>query len=351
MKSTATYPAQAPGRSAALLDHVLVQAAGRDLGDALPLARRPGSGVIFTGDGAVAFGRSARDHGYDGPLLIDRRHYAGSSRLSGSARFSASWLAGQREIGVSAVLTDSGYVGGGDTGALRSVLGQAADAGDDVTAVLPLHPRWLRDDLAILVREVVDHDVPVAVVLEHRRDPLGTVRAVAALVELLRAARSVALLSTDVSALGAIAFGARWAAVGVRSSLRHLYPVGAKTPQRPATSCFVDPLLSMVSVGLLVEAWQASKDSEIWRCSCTACRRRPPGWMLTASPLEVNQHTFELLLERRSRLTRLEPGLEREQSWRSQCAEALERYEQVGRERVGWDLPGYLTAWVRVRSR
>lgn len=352
MKSTvATYVPYAPGRPVTLRDHVLVQAAGRDIGDAVPLGRRPGSGVVFTGDGAVAFGRSARDHGFDGPLLIDRRHYAGGSRMPGSTRFSANWLAQQREIGVSTVLTDSGYVGEADSGALRSVLRQAADAGDNVTAVLPIHPRWLRDDLDVLIREIVHHDVPVALALEHRTDPLGTVRAVAALVELLRAARSVALLSTDVSALGAIAFGARWAAVGVRTSLRHLYPITDRGQQHPSTSCYIDPLLSMVTVGRLVEARRATSDSAVWECPCRTCRRRPPGWILTASPPEVNRHTFELLLNRRSGLAELPPGREREESWRRQCGDALDRYEELGRERLGWDAPGYLTAWARARPR
>lgn len=351
MKSTAAYVRDAPGRPAALRDHLLVQAAGRDLGDAVPLGNRDGSGVVFSGDGAVAFGRSARDHGFDGPLLIDRRHYAGTSRTSGSARFSASWLAEQREIGVSTVLTDSGYVGEADTGALRSVLGQAAAAGDDVTAVLPLHPRWLRDDLDVLVREVAGHDVPVALALEHRKDPLGAVRAVAGLVELLHAARSVALLSTDVSALGAIAFGAPWAAVGIRTNLRHLYPVTEKGPGHPSASCFVDPLLSMVAVEMLVDAWRATKDAEIWDCPCPVCGRHPPSWMLTASPLEVNRHTFEMLFRRRSGLVRCRPGREREDSWRRQCGEALQRYEQLGRDRLAWGPPGQLTAWSRIRSR
>ena len=66
--------------------------------------------------------------------------------------------------------------------------------------------------------------MPIALVLEHQKDPLSVLETVRGLVALIRQVPAVGLLCSDVSALGALAFGASWAAVGVRTSLRHLYP-------------------------------------------------------------------------------------------------------------------------------
>jgi hypothetical protein len=193
----------------------MVQVAARESLDVLRLADRPGGGLVFTGAGAIEAVHAARRQGFGRPMLTDRRRYAGVSRVRGTARLARSWLTGQRDANVTAVLTDSGYIGDGDTEALRAVLRQAADAGPDVTAVLPLHPHWLRKDSETLAAEVIAHDVPVALVLERHGDPLATHGAVAGVIDLLRTVPSAALLGAGLGALAALAFGAQWAAVGV----------------------------------------------------------------------------------------------------------------------------------------
>ncbi|HKB30116.1 MAG TPA: hypothetical protein VKD26_04695, partial [Streptosporangiaceae bacterium] len=171
-----------------------VQVAAREPLEALRLGDRPGGGIVFTGAGAIEAVHAAHRQGFSRPMLTDRRRYAGAARARGTAALARSWLAGQRAANVAAVLTDSGYIGEGDLAALRAVLRQATEAGPDVTAVLPLHPHWLHQDRETLVAEVIEHGVPVALVLEHRGDPLATPRAVAGLINLLRAVPSAALL-------------------------------------------------------------------------------------------------------------------------------------------------------------
>lgn len=344
---------KAPSRAASpatpdlLAGRLLVQATARDL-DVPRLADREGSGLVFSGEGAIAAARATRRRGFGRPVLVDRRRYAGNSRVRGTAPLSSRWLADQRDLDVAAVLTDSGYIGAGDEQALTSVLGQAAAAGGEVTAVLPLHMRWLRQDLKKLIFEIVHHEVPVALVLEHPKDPLGTRVAVSGLVELLRTEASVALLGGDVSALGAIAFGARWAAVGMRTNLRHLYP--RTHPDRGwhpsgARSALVDAALSIVTVDRILAAWAAAPDAAVWRCPCGTCHERTLDWLQTASEVETNAHTFELLLDRRDELVRTEPGRPREEYWRERCRHALHLYDELGLEELGWDPPAFLRAW------
>lgn len=350
-------PAQTQPEPAAPVDGcLLVQAAAKESLDVVRLADRPGSGLVFTGAGAVEVVHAARRHGYRQPILTDRRRYAGAARIRGTAQFAPAWLTGQRDAGVTPVLTDSGYIGEGDLEALRAVLGQAADAGPDVTAVLPMHAHWLRQDRKTLIEEVGAHGVPVAVVFEHRSDPLATPGGVAGLIDLLRQAPSVALLATGVGALAALAFGARWAAVGVRSSLRHLRPVTSEeeaTPKRArwrpaAPEIVATPVLSFASVAEVLraaEAVRAADGDAGWACPCSTCHGRTPQWLASASGLEANAHTFDVLLGHACRLLRRSPGPARERAWREVCRAALDRYHKLGLPGLGWEPPRFVTAW------
>ncbi|MGE5292307.1 MAG: hypothetical protein ACM3ML_35000 [Micromonosporaceae bacterium] len=332
---------------------LLLQVAAKEPLDVVGLADTAGSGLVFTGGGAIEAVHAARRQGFSGPVLTDRRRYAGATRVRGTAPFAPSWLAGQREAGISPVLTDSGYIGDGDEEALRCVLRQAADAGPDVTAVLPLHAHWLRKDSPILITQIAAHEVPVALVLEHRSDPLAAPRAVAGLIGLLRRVPRVALLATGVGALAALAFGAAWAAVGVRRSLRHLLP--ATSEEEPAArrarwrptapEIVATPVLEFATVTAVVQAYLAAGKPSAWACRCASCHGRTPDWLENASAYDANAHNFDVLYGHADRLLRCDPGPPRQQAWRAECRAALDRYGELGLAELGWGPPRFLAAW------
>ena len=328
-----------------LKDHLLVQASAGDVGDAAALADRAGSGVVVSGEGALEAADRLNQTGL--AWLVDRRRYAGRGRVPGTATFDGRWLARQRDRGAALVLSDSGYIGQHDAASLRCVLSQAAAASSNVTAVLPLHADWFSTDLLVLQEEIVRFGVPVAIVLEHARDPLSVRKTLLGFTQLLTVPVPVGLLSSDVSALGALAFGAAWAAVGVRSSLRHLYPVKDKGGGRtsPLPSALVDPALALIKVDKIAAGWAASQDDPAWVCDCTVCGGRTLDWMLAASPMEANAHTFERLLNRRDRLTSLMSGQDRRRSWRAQCRSAEFQYQALALVGVPWEVPGFLRYW------
>jgi hypothetical protein len=349
-----TAPAAGRGQlTVNLADCLLVQAEPRDLEVAVTLADRDGGGLVMTGGHAVdACGLPWRRN-FSRPVLADRRRYAGNMRVKGTAPLTKSWLDAQATAGLSAILTDSGYIGKDDEAALGSVLDQTAAANVEAIAVLPLHVSWLGNGLKALVSEVNAHMAPVALVLEHPRDPLGTRWAVSGLTSFLRQAQvPVSLLSTDVSGVGALAFGAQWSAVGVRSALRHLYPASKDGwHPSPTVSALIRPLLSVVSVEKIAEAWARTCTNEdwvqdIWTCYCWTCRGRTSDWMATAAEAEVNAHTFEILGELRDGLSALPAGRIRERSWTSKCNAAISRYDELRLGlRIGWEAPGYLRSW------
>jgi hypothetical protein len=342
-----------------LTDCLLTQAEPRDLETVIALSDRDGGGLVMTGRNALEACGSVQRNGFSRPLLTDRRRYAGNARARGTAPLTKSWLDGQAVAGTAAVLTDSGYIDRGDRAALQSVLDQAAAADTSVVAVLPLHISWLGADRKILLSEVNAHAIPVALVLEHAEDPLGSRAAVRGLTEFLRQSQvPVSLLSTDVSGIGALAFGAQWSAVGVRSALRHLYPVRKDgwNPS-PQLSALLKPLLSIVSVQRIAEAWAQTCTNQdwtqdVWTCYCLTCHGRTADWMATASEAEVNAHTFEILGELRDGLSALPPGRIRERSWTSKCNAAVYRYDELKLDlRIGWETPGYLRSWAALWQR
>lgn len=278
-----------------LRERLLVQVSARDVYDAVQLAGHPDSGLLFTGQAAHDAIRMVRRHGYDGPAMADRRRYAGSARLRGTARLSPHWIADQVEAGATAVLTDSGYVGDGDHEALAAILDQAT-GWDGAIAVLPVHPRWVTRDRELLLGAVRAYGGPVALVVEDGL-PYESV--------------GLPLMSAGVAAFGALACGAEWAAIGVREVLRHLYPephaaVGGWR-RGGARSAFVPERLEFVPVEKLRRE----------ACACSTCKGRPMGWMRDASELAVNTHNSKALHTMHVRLLRSH----RRQAWWSQLAQ------------------------------
>ena len=285
------------------------------------------------------------------PTALRSPQVRGTSRASGRAPFDPRWLDGQRELNVPHVLSDSGYIGRGDVRALAAVLDQAVAAGHDVTAVLPMHTNWLRGDLATLISEVSVRRVPIALVLEHQKDPLQACwETVRGLVALIRQVPAVGLLCSDVSALGALAFGASWAAQweSARASVICTRPTVASVRPHGMQSALVDPALALIKVGKIAAASHLqARSNRVWACYCSVCHGRTLDWLLSATAEQANQHTFELLLDRRDGLMSL-PGPLREQSWRAKCASAAFQYEALALVGVAWDVPRFLLNWQAV---
>ncbi len=157
----------------------------------------------------------------------------------------------------------------------------ARPAGTRATpVVVALTPRWFRGaGLDVLIGEVAAAARPVALVFADPFNLLDTAGTVAGLVQLIREVRPVpvALLRCDISAVGAVAYGAALGAVGLTTSSRHC-PMPGPRPRPGATRdssprLFVPPLLDYIKASRFTEL-VTEPDDPVWSCMCEACDGR-----------------------------------------------------------------------------
>jgi hypothetical protein len=258
-----------------LADHLLIQVEERDALDIAPLAAQAGGGLVVSGAQALKVIQYLRGRRYAGALLPDRQLYKGKRRKLAGQPFDPDWIMRQRSLGTAAIIPDAGYVAERDLRGLRLVLRWSAAIPGGV-ALLALANWWMYGEgLRLLLAGLRDTDVPVALVLEHPKDPLGVLRILQGVVALLRADVTLLMLRCDVSAVGLIAHGALAAAYGSKSSVRHLYPVpkpdGGGGGARGKESVFWPAGTALHYRDLLYDAVTASPRDPRWICRCEVC--------------------------------------------------------------------------------
>ncbi|MGV9293565.1 hypothetical protein [Amycolatopsis sp. NPDC003676] len=305
-----------------------------------------GTGLVLTGKSATDAVKGLRERGLDGPILCDAERYAGKRRVLAGAGTHPAWCRAQRKLGL-LPLTDSGYLAARDWQGLRGIL-LAAARGPTAVATLPLAPWWFGSGpiAAALAREINRHGVPVAIVLEHKADPFGVQKLLRAFLRfLVDCATPVLVLRCDISAVGLLSHGAHAAAVGTRSSLRHLYPAAGGRPGGP--SVFVPRLLSYHQIETCAKIFGRTPEIEqLWTCPCPVCEDRTPASLDAPSAV---WHDLDRQLALRDELfQRPLTAEQRRSSWHETCSHAGHIHRQVAEAVRGWTEPASLRAWCRV---
>lgn len=329
-----------------LTGSLLTQVEPGDAVDLAGTAAAAGGGLVVCGKAAMQVACYLREKGFAGPLLVDRQRYKGRRRSAAGDRFDEDWICRQRKLGLPAVLPDAGYVAEGDLEGLRSILIRSA-AIPDAVALLALANWWLHGPgLRLLLGELVETPVPIALVVEHRDDPLGVRRVLAGVLEVLRAGTMVLPLRCDVSAVGLLAHGALAAAYGSRTSLRHLYPsiAGGGGPRRE--SAFWPAGMALHYTDLLYDAVTASPRDPGWRCYCPACDgSRLDRFAADRASQEIRRHNTASLLRLRHSLMARPSGTARTRLWSTWCAEATAAHALVSAGPVVVTTPKALENW------
>lgn len=300
---------------------------------------------------------SAPDRAMSRAVLADANRYSGSNRASATVdgpNLDPGWVDAQRELGLPVALTDSPYVPTGERAALSSVLDEAQGLGDGVVAVLPLHLDWLKNDVAALIDAVNSAGVPVALVLEHSDDPLGVKSAVAGLVTFLQHTEvKTALLRSDISAIGAAAFGAAFGAIGTTTGLRHLYPIkesdggfygGARV------GAYVPSSMAYRALETLNTAIALDPDhQDRWVCNCDHCYDRPLSRIY--DEVAAYQHSLAAIAKLGEYVLSGKTPLHRQHAWLGRCNQAqvtnLEIADDTGL--TNWGPPKFQDAWHKLK--
>ena len=231
---------------------------------------------------------------------------------------------------------------------LRLVLQRSAQIPGAV-ALLALANWWMYGQgLKLLLPELQAAGMPVALVLEHPKDPLSVDRILRGTVDVLRAGITMLMLRCDPSALGLLANGALAAAYGTRSSIRHLYPVSSGGGNSKARESALWPAgMALHYRDLLYDAVSASPADPCWVCSCPVCAGQRLDRLDMAPLDEVRAHNSASLLDIRADMAAIPPA-SRPQWWARRCRDAQLAHAAAGAGPVALTCPRSLIGWQQV---
>lgn len=314
-------------------------------------------------DGIVVTKPTTLVRDFPGSVLHDRARYTGKHRAHARSGIDLDWIKAQQNAGCIA-LTDSGFLHSDDWPGLHGILDETERLPQPVIAVLPMTPWYLAT--AERVRQLADaiasRGVPVAIALEHRADPFGvrgTLRGFVSLLELLgEGGPEVLLLRCDASALGALAHGVLAAAVGTRSSLRHIPLPDGGGPVPPGNSVFVPKLLRYQRLDRIGQVVSATREtlSQLWECGCPVCEGRELDWLADGGEAAAREHSIraqyaelaELFRTHRERMLPAEELWRRRSIWYERCGHALFVHQQLADELPKWRSPAAIGHWYQL---
>lgn len=228
--------------------------------------------VVALGLEGPATVKHLRTLGWPGTVIFDAGGYSNRTKDLNASK----WFDEQRSAGADRILTPGQWVGLDPEDPpfsiqIESEVNLASSNG--ATCLLAIDYRWLissaRQDE--MLTGLVAINSPIALVLGDPRDPLGHPGAVEALAKLCSQLKDLSILRSDQGGIGALAFGAAHAAIGLTSTHRHMVPPGVKAfaiPNDRTARVFVRDLMDWFTVSR-IGSW--STTNSILTCSDSCC--------------------------------------------------------------------------------
>lgn len=227
--------------------------------------------VTIAGPTGPAAIRRRRDAGFDVPVIFDGEGYAGKTVPSPTE-----WASIQRLSGADRVLLPGAFAPWekdelpGVRDLTRLVSEQAGIAQDlDAVLLLALDSRWVARRASRVLEVLTQAGVPVALVLADPKDPLAMSGSVAGLRRLAQGLPDVMVLRSDHGSIGAVAFGATHASMGLMTSTRHFVakPMNARKRRNTSARVFVRSLLDWF-LASDIAGWTAAGGDVICHLPC-----------------------------------------------------------------------------------
>ncbi|MFI8834908.1 hypothetical protein ACIGPN_28345 [Streptomyces afghaniensis] len=363
---TASTPSPLSGKvPAAVADRVLLQVGYRRAARYRGRVDTSSSGLVLTGDGALAKAGQLREDGFDAALLVDEGCYRVAA-ASAEAPFPSLDNGPAPLFGdplehlmlahlafADLALTPTGYLHAGDTGALQAAAARVTRLDDPrVVFTAPIDASWLHPGPVEYLAEVL-HQVegPKAVLVGGRPDARGGAAGLARLLELVP---GVGVLRTGLGAFGGLARGAGFTAFGADASMRHTVPpepAQAASGGGPGSPAVLFPELMDFFLGLTLAK---RFDGEAPACSCEECQGEPlDRFTSMAQQIPAAGHNASSLMEWARQLRTVDTA-DRAAWWQQQCRQALDN-SALWNARIQ-QLPGFtvspdLSAWAELPAR
>ncbi|WDF35236.1 hypothetical protein PTW37_17705 (plasmid) [Arthrobacter agilis] len=283
-------------------------------------------------------------------VLVDANRYHGKNRIRASAPLNIDWLQRQWDAGLSWAITDSGYLERDAEHDLRSLFASAQELERQATGSfflsVPADSHWVSFRAAELRKIVEEHGIPVIYLFGATGDPLATKRAVQGLLHLLDSPVPSALMRTDQAAIGALAGSAVFGAMGISTSLRHIYPPDKRgfSPS-PFPSAFLPQGLSYHRIDTLAQAIALSPEELHWSCHCERCQ----GMRLDSifDDTAAFTHSIHSLADATRHVLTGGGSAASLIAWASKCQTAqFTHFDIAATTGMRWDPPSFLGAWV-----
>ena len=295
-----------------------------------------------------------------GALVDPFRYKPGETAAPASLFEFDEWLERQRKASVPISLTDSPRIEARDRDALRKALHRWAKETQCVIVVLPLAPWWLREGLSCLIDEVAAAKRPVGVVVMHAYNGLDMARMVTGLVTFIAAVDPVPVvpLRFDVSAVGAVTYGAFAGFVGVSSSTRH-GPVpmpgrGDQDDERDDSPSVFVPALHAYLKASRLPAISRGGANDVLHCHDSVCAgesllriSRLAETNLTAARAEAHRHH---MAAHDQLARRVFSAAEPQDAWWEQCKSGADTTAALIERGISLSVPRWLRQWLELGS-
>jgi hypothetical protein len=317
-----------------------------------------GDGLVLSGKGSAAKLGELRAVYRDRILLADPAHYTDytatkdapfysgeqgslfSTGLDSAAAALQEARTEQLGRGANLVVSPSGYFRAEAARALRNAAAAVADFADPrVAFAAPLHFVWFTGERIAQTISILSA-VPglKLVMIAGQMDPMAN-PIVANVRRLLAEVPGVALLRTDIAAVGALAYCAEFTSFGVISSQRHLTPpkepvqTGKRKSGGPKSPSVLYPELMSFYLGETIADRHGADSAPT--CGCDACQgARLDRFTTKAQGLaaEAMAHNVAIMTQWSKELRTQHAQADPRTWWTQRCAAAADRTRQLNAE-------------------
>jgi hypothetical protein len=288
--------------------------------------------VVVAGGSGPASVKKLRAEGWTDAVLFDRGAYA----CPGLDLDPLRWFHDQLDAGADRILTPGVWVSSEPNHSpfTEQIEDEAKLArAHNATCLLAIDHRWLtrsaqHDEMLRAFKEL---ESPVALVLGDSGDPLGHPGAVNALVALTKRLDGVSILRCDHGAIGALAFNAAHASIGLTTNHRHVVPPAAQAyaiPNDRSARVFVKDLMDWFTAST-IGGWSTTRVTPMCKYPC--CNgQRIARFLDDRLKEEADRHNRTVLAALAEEILLFPDAGERRRAFGRMCFEAVERYGIMG---------------------